>query len=412
MVINLVLDSNIKSNLFLRALWSNFREICGNCSWIYMPYRENENNRIFLGLMSANLEETMSVYVWYKVKGVIDKLEFLTSDGDELEEETQKMVENVINRTKEIYLTPFEKNFRCCIKSITAISLYKTDLYEICPIDNNVSSIILNIKCFGEKDGKYIFQIKLKRFLDVLSVLTNLPFYTCELYEHNNTELEEMYYGNDDFIDGYPCENGLIKLPLYGKKILNAMMLYDKDIENENVFKLLNTARLFHAGRKFEEQLSCDAITIGEKTEDALYIGLQKNEFVTAFEVCDNLYEMAIISYISALEVISTIVYPEGAQRCSQCGQLIYSISHKVKDLLMKYLGEFLGKEVHKFYTSRSKFLHAGQSLSHTYIGTSIPQLAVNSKCGAEVVYEVPLLNLREYVGYCIRCVIKEYFVD
>ena len=411
MVIKLVLDGNIKSNLFLRALWSNFREVCGNCSWIYMPYKENDNNRIFLGLMNANLEETMSVYVWYKVKGVIDKLEFLTSSGDELKEKTQKIIENVVNRTKEIYLTPFEKKLRCCIKSKTAISLYKADLYEIYPMVNNISSIVLDIKCFGEKDEQYIFQIKLKRFLDVLSALTNLPFYTCELYEHNIMKLNEEYYGDDDYIEGYPVENGMIKLPSYGKKILNEIMIYDKDIENENVFKLLNTARLFHAGRKFEEQLSCDVMTIEEERDDELYISLQKNEFVNAFKVCDNLFEMAIISYISALEVLSTIVYSEEAQRCSQCGQLIYSISHKVKDLLIKYLGE-LGKEVHKFYTRRSKFLHEGRLLSHTYIGTSIPQLDVNSKCGAEAVYEVPLLNLRECVGYCIRCVIKEYFVD
>ena len=412
MIIDLQLETNEESNNFLRALWNNFREQLGKCAWICMPYKYSNDNKIFLGLMSCNLTEPLSVYVWYKKRGVIDKLEFVANNDEELPEDTQKRINEVVNSTKKSYNDYKRQWIRCDVKSLAEFSAYSSDFFKIRPVDKRISSINIQVECYGEKDGEYIWRIKRKRLLNILSVLTNLPFYSCELNENNITDVaEEVFY--EDYIDGYSCKDGVILLVPYAKDIINQILKYNKTIEDESIIKLLSAASHFHAGRKFDAQIfDWDIDVIEIKDEKGLHIIPQKSEFAIGLDVCDNLYEMAVISYISALEVISTIVYPESADRCSQCGQLLYSISRKVKDLLIKYLGEDNGKQVHKYYSSRSKFLHTGHMLSHIYVGVSIPQLEVNSEVGVELIQEVPLLNLREYVGYCIRCVIKDFFIN
>lgn len=168
----------------------------------------------------------------------------------------------------------------------------------------------------------------------------------------------------------------------------------------------------FHAGRKFDAQINDTHIPQEvEITKSRVEIELIPREnLINARQVNANIQEMATVSYISALEVLSTIVYDSTVERCSNCNQNVYSISSRVKDLLHKYLPKHTAKQVHKYYSSRSKFLHEGKLLTHTYIGNTIPQLDCNSESGCVVPCEIPLKNLREYVSFCIRGAVKEYF--
>lgn len=164
----------------------------------------------------------------------------------------------------------------------------------------------------------------------------------------------------------------------------------------------------FHSGRKYDALL-LDLVIPAESSEKRKAL---RTKLMNARDVCDNSYEMAVVSYFSSLEVLSTIVYEESKERCKTCNQLNFRISARVKDLLIKYLGEDMGKYLHKYYASRSQFLHTGNSLTSPYIGTTIPQLVVDNAVNVELIFEVPLLNLREYVSYCIRRVIKDYFLS
>ncbi len=412
MLICLSLTNNTESNLFLRALWSIFEEQYGHCGWLFLPHKIMVSNKIFLGRMSTDLPENLSVSVWYKKRGVIDKLEFTNDNEEELSSEVQNKIRDVVETAKDKYKSPIKKTVGCSVKSVASFANYKSELFMTGSSSNDISSIIFQIECYGEKDGQYIFAIVRKRILDMLSVLTNLPFYQCEWSELSKNEVEDKFFEDDNYMDGYSLKDKFILLPSYSKIILERIIDCGKDIEDDSIKKLLSATGHFHAGRKFDAQVYDTFFEDAVEKEDGLYITYRKNEFAIKYDSCVNLYEMAVVSYISALEVIAMIVYPEDAVKCECCGQMKYSISHKVKGLLIKYLGECMGKEIHKYYSSRSKFLHAGIMLSHVYVGTTIPQLDASSDSGAESVQEVPLLNLREYVGYCIRCVIKEYFLE
>ena len=46
--------SNVHSNMFLRALWAEFREKFGKCAWIYMPGRRKGEKYIEFGKMDIS----------------------------------------------------------------------------------------------------------------------------------------------------------------------------------------------------------------------------------------------------------------------------------------------------------------------------------------------------------------------
>lgn len=412
MLIHIPFENNKESNLFLRALCSEFRERCGKCAWQYMPYRVPQENLVCLGIMSINRESNVTVSVRYKKRGVIEKLEFTDGDGKELSIEMQKLINNVIDQVKEKYKQPNNSFVQFSVKSLAEFSGYSTENFSIHPIGNCSSSIIFRVEGYDNKDRQYIGEIKRKRICDIMSVLTNLPLYSGSVGNNPDQHMEEVFWEEDDYIDGYPIKNGYVLLPTYAISFIDMILCNDKEVVDDKLYKLLNAAGHFHAGRKFDSQITDRVLfTSMRREEDTIYLGVVDNENNIEDDVLNNIYEMAIVSYISTLEVLATIVEESEPVKCECCGQLVYSISNKVKTLLIKYFGEFQGKEIHKYYASRSKFLHTGRRLSRTYVGVSIPQLDSNSISGAELIEEISLLNLREYVGYCFRGVIKEYFL-
>lgn len=418
MIVKVGFEDSKESNFFLRALWSNFATKFGKCAWQYTPYKDGRKQIIFLGNMDIDLKNCFSVYVHYKKKAVVDKLEFLDTSDKEIANEINKKFQEIIKETISNFKKPDTKYLNTTIKSYYSISNYYSDIFKIEPYNDGLSSLTFSVKSYGENDAEFVAQSKLTRILDLFSVLTNAPFNYSKRDENSEVgEGDEVYYEDNDFIDGYPVESNKYILTKYGKKIIERVIAWDNDIEDDNLKKLLNACMHFHAARKFDAQIYDLYIYHGpEQTEEEgvykINLSPRDQHLFDAREVNANIQEIATILYISALEVLSTIVFSNEAERCKTCSQLIYSISAKVKDLLYKYFPDHLAKQIHTYYSSRSKFLHEGRLLTSTYTGISIPQLDYNDPSGCKVVNKIPLLNLREYTGYCIRSVIKEYMVE
>lgn len=407
MRIRLDMDSKKKSNMFLRSLWSNFYTKTGNCAWNYFPYKIGKENKIILGHMSTGIG-LYSVVVYYKDKGVIKELEFLNSDDTEICENEQTQIKEIIEISKKTYESLNESFFACTVQSFFSLSNNDSEYYSIQSVDDGRANISMQVLNYGIKDGQYIFQKKIRRFLDVLSILTNVPFYFADRIIKEKEIREIKYYEDDEYIDGYPVADENLLLPRYAKIILDKVVKFEEDDNDDQLLKLLRACKHFHSGRKYDALL-LDLVIPAESSEKRKAL---RTKLMNARDVCDNSYEMAVVSYFSSLEVLSTIVYEESKERCKTCNQLNFRISARVKDLLIKYLGEDMGKYLHKYYASRSQFLHTGNSLTSPYIGTTIPQLVVDNAVNVELIFEVPLLNLREYVSYCIRRVIKDYFLS
>lgn len=409
MVFRIGIDNCNDSNLFLRALSGKFETELGKCAWNYAPFKARKGTCIFLGFMDINLHKAFSVYIHYKVKGCIESLEIKSMEDKEVEGEFQKLISDIVSETMKSYKTGKKKVFRFNVESFVSFSKYSSEMFDINFVSDNISSISCCIECYGKNDGMYMLQIKRARFLDMLSILTNLPFYECELKENHEDTGEEIYYLEDNFIEGYPCNDKYVLLPTYGKVILEKIMKYSKEIDDEDIEKLLNAAKHFHAGRKFDAQIN-DLINL--KVIDTGDMIFEERNITSVTGVCDCIFEMAVVSYISALEVLAGIMYPDEGKKCEYCGQTRYSISARVKKLLFRYLDKGLAKIIHSFYSSRSKFLHVGRSLKSIYTGMTIPQLDKNSQSGMEMHQDISIILLREYVGYCARCIIREKILN
>jgi hypothetical protein len=114
---------------------------------------------------------------------------------------------------------------------------------------------------------------------------------------------------------------------------------------------------------------------------------------------------------MSTIEVASKI-NSNPSERCAKCGQEQYKISARVIDYVEKYLElekrHPLLKVFKSYYAKRSKYLHEGIVLrDHSYTGTTIPQLDPSSDSGVSQRTSVPVINLREWVGYMLRQQLK-----
>ncbi len=415
MIVDLIFEDIYDSNIFLRALWANISKEYGKCVWQYTPYKDSSKHIIFLGNMDIDLPSCFSVYVHYKKKAVINKMEFLELNNKEVSQEIKEKFQEIIKETVISFKTPEIKCLNATISSYNSISNYNSDFFSISSYGNGLSSFTLGVKAFGDNDAKFICQSKMTKVLDLLSVLTNAPFSFCKQPSNPVTHKEkEMFYEDEGFIDGHPIQNSEFILTKYGKEIIDRVIRSDK--EEGNIKKLINASMHFHAARKFDAQINDLYIYHEpEQTEEVdiytINFSPRDQRLFSAREVNANIEEIATVSYISALEVISSIVFDNDAHRCKNCNQFMYGISARVRDLLRKYFPDQLAKQIHSYYSSRSKFLHEGEILEHTYTGISIPQLDYNHSSGCKVSSDIPLINLREYTGYCIRSVIKEYLV-
>lgn len=416
MKIDLQLNTNEESNLFLRALLSNFEKEFGTYGWNYMPIKYPKKRKITFGILSVKKYQFL-VSIYYKHRGVINQIEFYNTNENEILDEEKTLVTKIVEMTKSSYKHFKQEQLYFLVRTYGKMSSYHSERFDISTL-GPIIKIKLVIDCFGDNDAEYIFQIKHVRFLDTLSIFTNLPFYSVSLNELKDNDksdeyTKERFFDKTDFLEDYPVIGDTILLPEYSKDFLDKIMKYDKHIDDQKICKFFSAARHFHAGRKFDAQIF-DIFAVDVNFEDdENSVDERLYPFLTnANMVCDNLYEMAVISYISALEVLSTIVFGDTSVRCEKCNQSIYSISKKVKDILIKYLGEECGKWIFEYYTSRSKFLHTGRLLKTPYTGKSIPQLNALNNSGVDPIFEVPLINLREYVSYIARCIIKEYLLE
>ncbi|MCE5479986.1 hypothetical protein JMA01_02050 [Staphylococcus pseudintermedius] len=234
--------------------------------------------------------------------------------------------------------------------------------------------------------------------LDFLSIETNLMFYLDEINVIENVEFKEKdemtynkkesYQVNSDYIDGYSIYNNQIVISKEAIKFLN----YIQKNDNEDIRTFMRACHHFHSARKLDSD-TFEVNALHQKSNKRL----------------DSNLEIANTLYLSALEVVSSIGFQ--SDRCSECNQIKYSISKRVKDITNKYLNDNVAKEVVKSYSLRSKYLHEGvliRSTSPTI--QSIPLLDNSTQSGCKENFSASIYNLREYTSYILRRFYREFF--
>jgi len=347
-----------KANLFLRAVWSEIRKKFGGCAWNFSPILFRDRNQLLLGRFTTEDDTlgTTEVWITYKNKGGINKLIFI-NDIEDISR-IEAVIAYLVNDFEKILRT---KILQTTIESTYPLSKYVDTNFATTPINKHQTELRIKVVGYDDVDCNYISKKITNEIIDVIACSTwSKVEYSNDNDEYSkeiillkqNTYSEEVTFEmNDEKFE----KNGIIYLPKKVIEMINKMV--EGNTSDTNINKIVTASKLYHTALKLESLRS-------------------------TFILKDiDIYETLITQYMSSLEVLS--MNEAEVKKCVTCGQNIFSISKRVKELLTKVfpLSESKVKELHSLYTDRSKFLHTGKHFStRSYLGTSIPQLNSSDK--------------------------------
>jgi hypothetical protein len=374
-----------RSNLWLRAVWAKIRKMYGGCSWNFSPITFKESKTILFGRFSApnEIKGTTEVYITYKNKGGIDKMLFKNPEYNltDLLKELKLLLSTFDTDCKESEISTF-------VAMNHPIAEYEGNKIHIRPINEYQTNIAIKIKGFDKEDCQFIAKKKLDKIINLIAITTwyHVKFTQIdESTKKKNVKTDKNRFSDDiqfSMSDDHLVKGDIYYLPEILIWLFDLVLINDEyqfDVEN-----LLNASNLFHSALKIESL---------------------RGEFSYSNTAQ---YELLITHYMSSLEVLS--LDEEKAKKCEECGQNIFSISKRVKNLLTEVFNgeEFHIKRLHGLYNDRSKFLHVGKYLSNqAYVNISIPQL---KKSGDLIEYQFQYDNgsIKYYVGQCFEYHLKK----
>lgn len=369
MKITLNHDTNIQSNLYLRALYARLRQQYGKCAWQFTPWKDGKDNIIHMGFIDIGLQSTLNVIVKYEKKGVIKSLSLKGDIDVSVDEKIQMLAENInsSNELKEHFVT-------CKLYSgVSGFANVKGSNYSLVSEDNSITELSIKLYAFDDVDAKVEAGRYIQKISNTLSVFVN-NFVKHDSIEStaglHDIETEPLYTGDLNWIDDHPLQNGKLTLAAYQKNHL------DKILTGNIKSSYLRGCAHFNNAVFLLKDYSLNNGT---------------------------LTDTASVLYVSALEACTELL-GSNVSSCSSCGQKIFSIRRRVLDLVKMYHPDHIVKFFDNYYASRSKYLHTGRASSvNSYYGTSIPLLDPNSESGCVQQVTMLPINLRDFISYIFR---------
>lgn len=421
MEIQIGIDNARDANLFLRALWAEFRRECGKCAWQYMPYKDGQKNRIFIGFADINRPEgTLEISVTYAKRGTIRSILLNHSEDRPIDPRSElgRLLKRSVKSAVAKMGNPHRKSHLVKVEGLHAPPrCYSTDSFSFDPLSRRHFTLTLAVHAFDRTDAEPEFIRTMRQILNVLSVETNSAFWHSIAGQAEEDEplaqpldMSEVFPADPDWIDHCPVQDGKFLISREGKQLID-VIAGGRPI-HDDVSTFLRACNHFHVARKYAAQIH-DLIELGEvepvaENESVMRMRIRNQRLEAAGQVGDAHAEITGALFMSAMEVAAKIGRPK-AEACKECGQLKYKISQRVTDLMNKCGGKRLARIAKGYYSQRSQYLHEGTMLSPSnYSGTSIPQLDPSSPTGCLMQTALPDPNLRDYVGYCLRKVLKQ----
>jgi hypothetical protein len=420
MEVQIGINNTRDANLFLRALWAEFRRECGKCAWQYMPHKDGQKKRIFIGFADINRPEgTVEISVTYAERGTIRSISFNHSEDRPVgsESELGGLLQRSVKCAVEKMGKPERQLYSVKVEGLYApLRYYRGDSFSFEPVSRRRFNLALDVHAFDKTDAEPELVRKLRHVLNILSVETNSAFWPLIAGQVEEDEplaqpldKAEVFPADPDWMDHCPVQDGQLLISREGKGLID--MVAEGGPIPDDVGTCLRACNHFHIARKYAAQI-IDLVELGEaehveENELVMPMSIRNRRLEAAGQVGDAHAEITGALLMSAMEVAAKIGLPK-AEACKECGQLRYKISQRVTDLMNKFGGEHLGMISKGYYSQRSQYLHEGTMLSPSnYTGTSIPQLDPSSPSGCLKQTASPDPNLRDYVGFCLRKVLK-----
>lgn len=365
-----------ESNLFLRKLWSELNTISKN-GWCFMPHKEK--NTIHIGRSNFG-----AVSFDYEKKGCINKLFIDYPDDGEFAESIKNAVVTAKKSPIAYYTVVFYIKSKTNIWKIEEKCMHNVYIKS----NNNNISLSVNIKAYSEYDVKNIVNYISNTLLAILLEYTNLLF-SIEKIEicKGRTEFMERVVQNEynfdwvDFSEIPKASDSHILLPQDFFYLVSRVA--ENDVDDDNMRLVLNSCRVLLSSSTMAFKIS----GIAESGEN---------------DMIDTLV-------VSSIEPLSCIFNKEKV-KCTECGNMKYSIVAKMKALLKKYTDENFAKYFcNTFYTERSKLLHEGVlSANGFFYSVNFPMIDPESKDKMITPRFAPNLNLQEYSTFLFRKTVNE----
>ncbi|MFC0235147.1 hypothetical protein [Fictibacillus phosphorivorans] len=394
MEINVGTTNTEESNDFLRSLWAEMKKEFGVCGWYYMPYKKD--NSITFGNVHIGVCN-LQVGITYKSKGTINNLIFLSEYGEgdiEKGSDLAKRLRKVVQVAKKNVGKLDTLYFRTALRSYYPLMSYKTDRFTIYPMIENMTEFSFGVKAYDKNQASGFVNQRVNQLMNFLSVETNAVFDKVNwvkdgIIEHPDTEI----FQEEDFIDNHSVIDNYLVISKEGKQFINNLTNTEQNLTPE-IELFLKACSHFHSARKQEEKMF-------DRRPDGTVLVMRDGDET----------EIATTLYLSALEVVTLIGFKE--DKCESCSQPKFSITRRVKELTSKYLTAHLAKDFLYYYDKRSRYLHTGMRLNtETPTSNQIPLLDPNEPNGCDFPTKVPLINIREYVSYCLRSFYRENLLD
>jgi hypothetical protein len=206
--------------------------------------------------------------------------------------------------------------------------------------------------------------------------------------------------------DDVPDTNGALLWSRSGKELIDRLVNASELSDSEE--KFVRACHHYHVARQQDALVNDRLIDLGSEQTAANEYTLSVDtdpRIVAAAQFGSRSQELAIVLYMSAIEVVS-LIEAEAPKSCPNCGQGMHRVSARVVDLVHRLMPG-VEHEFKYLYGKRSKYLHEGLILTDdSYTGITIPTLDPNSESGVSQ-RTVPVINMREWVGYMLRQILK-----
>ncbi len=259
MIFNVEIHDNEEANKFLRKRWAEFRREFGKCAWNYIPHRIGQDNTIIFGMMDIGIPEgVLQVDIFYLRKGTIQTISFDFIDKNPTQDranELQKIIQAIICTSKSSFNQPDKFWFQTIICGLyKPLGYYKGEAFSTHSSQENRFNFKIATTGYDRIDAQTEFRSKILRCLDLLSIETNSSFYIDDLLSKlkQDTDNEEIFMQDLEWIDDYPITNKKLRLSKAGKKILD---LIAKEQLNESQELFLRACNHFHTARKYDAQV-------------------------------------------------------------------------------------------------------------------------------------------------------------
>lgn len=368
-------ESVEESNLFLRKLWCELNKI-GKNSWLLQPF--NQKQRITIGRNNVG-----KIAFDYKKKGCIKKL-YIDPVHEEDTEKIRVAVQNALSGKFKIYsvrikLIPEYKHFFIAPVSKQNISF---------SLESDCNFLTLNLLAYASLDIEKSLEFKL------WTLQALLYEYTLQYFTINAIEVcaSEFYCEDTKPID-------------YDYSWLDRSD-YPSD-KNKNIIVpeecLVLISNLFADQIKGSDELLYNSARV-LLTAHQLETGMDHLRIPGIIDITNS-------TAISSIEPLAYFMNRQEGQ-CDKCGNKIFSVVAKIRELLTKYFNESFARYYCKtYYSDRSKLFHQG-CMQSNYIkcDTSCPLLDPQNPTKILMPSGPVDPTLFDCASYVFRNIIHEYY--